>query len=70
MRTTHRDLSYAMETGRGHLLDLYLPAGDGPFPVLIYHGGSAFRSDDTKSDAAPSQDVASAQVRHRRAECP
>jgi acetyl esterase/lipase len=53
MRTTHRDLSYAAETGRGHLLDLYLPAGDGPFPVVIYQGGSAFRSDDTKSDAAP-----------------
>jgi acetyl esterase/lipase len=47
-----RDLSYAVPVGRGHLLDLYLPEDDGPFPVVIYQGGSAFRSDDTKPAAA------------------
>jgi acetyl esterase/lipase len=52
-----RDLSYAAPAGRGHLLDLYEPDGEGPFPLVIYHGGSAFRSDDTKSDAAPIADI-------------
>jgi acetyl esterase/lipase len=52
-----RDLSYAAPTGRGHLLDLYVPDGEGPFPLVIYHGGSAFRSDDTKTDAARIADI-------------
>ncbi|NYJ04046.1 alpha/beta hydrolase [Petropleomorpha daqingensis] len=30
---------------RGHTLDLYLPGGDGPWPVLIACGGSAFLDD-------------------------
>jgi len=30
---------------RGHRLDLYLPDGDGPWPVLIACGGSAFLDD-------------------------
>src|SRR6185312_212338 len=30
---------------RGHRLDLYLPEGDGPWPVLIACGGSAFLDD-------------------------
>src|SRR3954469_16383650 len=30
---------------RGHTLDLYLPDGDGPSPVLIACGGSAFLDD-------------------------
>src|SRR3954451_24887817 len=30
---------------RGHTLDLYLPDGDGPWPVLIACGGSAFLDD-------------------------
>src|SRR3954452_20461874 len=30
---------------RGHTLDLYLPDGDGPLPVLIACGGSAFLDD-------------------------
>src|SRR4051794_41974641 len=30
---------------RGHTLDLYLPDGDGPRPVLIACGGSAFLDD-------------------------
>lgn len=55
----HRDLSYAAPVGRGHLLDLYVPAGvPGPYPVVIYNAGSAFMSDDTKdgsqSDGADS----------------
>jgi acetyl esterase/lipase len=31
--------------GRGHTLDLYLPDGDGPWPLLIACGGSAFLDD-------------------------
>jgi acetyl esterase/lipase len=38
---------------RGHLLDLYLPAGGPtPRPLLIWHSGSAWMSDDGKSGAA------------------
>ncbi|MBT0770885.1 alpha/beta hydrolase [Kineosporia sp. J2-2] len=47
--TRHADLAYAATVGRGHLLDLYLPAGaEGPFPVVVFQAGSAFSSDDTK----------------------
>jgi acetyl esterase/lipase len=38
---------------RGHLLDLYLPSGGTtPRPLLIWHSGSAWMSDDGKSGAA------------------
>src|SRR5262249_45983764 len=38
---------------RGHLLDLYLPSGGTtPRPLVIWHSGSAWMSDDGKSGAA------------------
>ncbi|MBE1582060.1 alpha/beta hydrolase fold domain-containing protein [Nonomuraea angiospora] len=49
------DLAYAPpqpEDGRGHLLDLYVPAGGGPYPLAIWTSGSAFRSDEGKQGAA------------------
>ncbi|GAB6897734.1 alpha/beta hydrolase [Kineosporia succinea] len=47
--TRHADLAYADPVGRAHLLDLYVPSGEGPFPVVIFQAGSAFGSDDTKN---------------------
>ncbi|WP_168220649.1 alpha/beta hydrolase [Streptomyces sp. RFCAC02] len=50
----HRDIAYAAPAGRGHLLDLYVPAsGGGPFPLVVFQAGSAFRSDDTKGGPPP-----------------
>jgi acetyl esterase/lipase len=50
------DIAYAPAGagGRGHLLDLYLPAGEstGLRPVLIWSSGSAWLSDDGKAGAA------------------
>ena len=38
----------------GHLLDLYVPTdGAGPFPVVIWQGGSAWYSNETKDGADP-----------------
>ncbi|WP_052748174.1 cellulose binding domain-containing protein [Cellulomonas sp. FA1] len=37
---------------RGHLLDLYLPDGPGPAPLVVWSTGSAWSSDDGKSGAA------------------
>jgi acetyl esterase/lipase len=54
------DVPYAPPSpasSRGHLLDLYLPDGvPGPYPVVVWQGGSAWMSDDTKtadSDSSP-----------------
>jgi acetyl esterase/lipase len=50
----HADIPYAEPLGNAHLLDVYAPAsGDGPFPVVLFHGGSAFRSDNTKLGSEP-----------------
>ncbi|MBB5781488.1 alpha/beta hydrolase [Nonomuraea jabiensis] len=49
------DLAYAPPQpadGRGHLLDLYVPAGRGPYPLVIWTSGSAWRSDEGKNGAA------------------
>ncbi|MEU4573590.1 cellulose binding domain-containing protein [Nonomuraea sp. ATR24] len=50
------DIPYASEDpvgSRGHLLDLYLPTGGlTPRPLLIWHKGSAWSSDEGKSGAA------------------
>lgn len=55
------DIAYApaQPTGsRGHLLDLYLPdAGTTPRPLLIWHTGSAWSSDDGKEGADAIADV-------------
>ena len=52
---THADIAYARAEpaeGRGHLLDLYLPAAAAkPVPVVIWTGGSAWRSDNGKAKA-------------------
>lgn len=37
---------------RGHLLDLYIPDGNGPFPLVLWSTGSAWSSDDGKSGAS------------------
>lgn len=37
---------------RGHLLDLYLPDGPGPAPLVVWSTGSAWTSDDGKAGAA------------------
>ena len=36
---------------RGHLLDLYVPDGAGPWPLVVWSTGSAWTSDDGKSGA-------------------
>lgn len=44
--TTHRDIAYV---ANGHVLqklDLFVPAGDGPFPLIIWIHGGAFRMGD------------------------
>lgn len=51
----HTDIPYAAaepDGSRGHLLDLYVPAGPGRKPLLIALGGSAWLSDDGKAYAA------------------
>jgi acetyl esterase/lipase len=51
---THADLDYAPPdppTSNGHKLDLYLPAGTGPLPVVIWTSGSAWRADTGKRGA-------------------
>ena len=52
---THADVDYAPPlptTSNGHKLDLYLPAGEeGPWPVVIWTGGSAWMADTGKRTA-------------------
>ncbi len=51
---THSDLDYAPPepaTSNGHRLDLYLPAGSGPWPVVIWTAGSAWMADTGKRGA-------------------
>jgi acetyl esterase/lipase len=51
---THADLDYAPAepaTSNGHKLDLYLPAGSGPWPVVIWTAGSAWMADTGKRGA-------------------
>jgi acetyl esterase/lipase len=38
--TTQTGIAYLNDSNSYHLLDAYLPDGDGPFPAIIYvHGG-------------------------------
>ena len=59
--TVIRDIAYAPAApagSRGHLLDLYLPSGEGPRrPLLIWTGGSAWLADNGKDSAGPIADV-------------
>ena len=53
---THANIAYAPAEpaeSRGHLLDLYLPAAGRakPVPVVIWTGGSAWKSDNDKAKA-------------------
>jgi acetyl esterase/lipase len=48
----HRDLAYVTDGHARQKLDLYLPAGEGPVPLVVYIHGGAFRAGD-KADAPP-----------------
>jgi acetyl esterase/lipase len=51
---THANLDYAPAdppSSNGHKLDLYIPGGNGPYPVVIWTGGSAWMADTGKSRA-------------------
>jgi hypothetical protein len=53
---THANIAYAPAEpaeSRGHILDLYLPAAVGAkrVPVVIWMGGSAWKSDNDKAKA-------------------
>jgi acetyl esterase/lipase len=51
---THANLDYAPPepaASNGHKLDLFIPDGPGPFPVVIWTGGSAWRADTGKNRA-------------------
>ncbi|MBN1245250.1 alpha/beta hydrolase [Candidatus Bathyarchaeota archaeon] len=38
--TIQRDIPYAQDSNPYHLMNVYIPEGEGPFPVLVYiHGG-------------------------------
>lgn len=52
--TTTPNVAYAPADppgSRGHLLDLYVPDGAGPWPLVVWSTGSAWTSDDGKSGA-------------------
>ena len=50
----HRDLAYVRDGHPRQRLDLYVPRGPGPHPLLIYIHGGAFRAGD-KGDDPPLQ---------------
>jgi acetyl esterase/lipase len=43
--------------GKGHLLDIYLPKGKGPFPVVILTNGSAWMADTGKEITSRSAEM-------------
>jgi acetyl esterase/lipase len=47
--TVYRDLAYVPDGHERQRLDLYLPAGDGPFPLVVWIHGGAFRMGDKAS---------------------
>lgn len=55
--TVYRDLAYVPNGHERQKLDLYVPAGDGPFPLIVWIHGGAFRMGDKASadrdNAAP-----------------
>jgi len=51
---SHANLDYAPAdppTSNGHKLDLYVPSGGGPYPVVIWTAGSAWMADTGKNRA-------------------
>jgi acetyl esterase/lipase len=53
----HRDLAYVSGGHARQKLDLYLPVGKGPWPLLVYIHGGAFRAGD-KADGPPLEHLA------------
>jgi acetyl esterase/lipase len=64
----HRDLAYVSDGHPRQKLDLYLPDGEGPWPLLVYIHGGAFRAGD-KGDRPPlehlSEGIAVASINYR-----
>ncbi|MFM7679946.1 MAG: alpha/beta hydrolase fold domain-containing protein, partial [Roseiflexaceae bacterium] len=50
--TVYRDVTYVPDGHERQTLDIYLPAGTGPWPVIVYIHGGAFRM-GSKSDRVP-----------------
>lgn len=50
--TVHRDIAYVPNGHERQTLDLFLPAADGPLPLLIWVHGGAFRM-GSKADKVP-----------------
>lgn len=50
------DIAYASES-KSQKLDLYLPAGQGPFPVVVYVHGGAFRFGDKQDIGGFGEDI-------------
>jgi acetyl esterase/lipase len=45
------DIDYAGDSLQGHKMDIYLPKGEPPFPVVVSIAGSAWLSNNTKTRA-------------------
>ena len=43
--TVFAGLRYAQQSGQGGVIDVYVPRGEGPFPVLMWTFGSGWTSD-------------------------
>ena len=52
MQPTHADLAYARKS-KSQVLDLFLPPGDGPFPLVLNIHGGAFRMGSKEMLDAP-----------------
>lgn len=51
---TFHNLDYAGQGNIAQVLDLYLPAGNGPFPLMVFiHGGGWMSGDKGDGDAFP-----------------
>jgi acetyl esterase/lipase len=55
--TVHRDLAYTPDPHPRQHLDLYLPPGDAPLPLIVWVHGGAFRA-GSKDDFVPAEYLA------------